>query len=67
MVNMFTSSVLDNDPLLTATEVADLFGVGRRTVARWSTAGLLPCTRTPGGHRRFRRSAIALLIAGGKR
>jgi excisionase family DNA binding protein len=44
----------DGDALLTTTEVAALFRVDRRTVARWSNEGKLLAIRTLGGHRRFR-------------
>lgn len=40
--------------LLTADEVAALFKVTRRTVARWANRGRFPgAVRTPGGHWRF--------------
>jgi MerR family transcriptional regulator, light-induced transcriptional regulator len=39
--------------LLTSAQVADLLGVTPGTVKRWTTAGLLSCVRTAGGHRRF--------------
>lgn len=44
--------------LLTAGQVADLFGVDPKTVARWADQGRLPCRRTLGGHRRFPRAAV---------
>ena len=45
----------DRDPevLLTPGEVAYLFDITPKTVGRWAEAGLLPVTRTKGGHRRF--------------
>src|SRR5699024_10615851 len=42
-------------PLLTPTEVADLFGVHVETVIRWGKKGVLSSIRTPGGRRRFCR------------
>ena len=42
-------------------------GVAPHTVRRWSASGLLPCTRTPGGHRRFSQDdvdALALQLGG---
>lgn len=42
-------------------------GVAPHTVRRWTAAGLLPCTRTPGGHRRFNQDdvdALALQLGG---
>jgi excisionase family DNA binding protein len=48
--------------LLTPAEVAALVFVDPKTVSRWAKAGKLPATRTPGGHRRFRRSDVQPLI-----
>jgi excisionase family DNA binding protein len=42
-----------NAKKLTVGQVAALFGVEPPTVRRWADAGLLPCTRTMGGDRRF--------------
>ena len=50
------------DELLTPTQVAQLFGVNPRTVTRWANSGRLGFIRTPGGHRRFRRSEITALL-----
>lgn len=41
--------------LMTPAEVAALFRVDPKTVARWSDSGKIPSIRTLGGHRRFRR------------
>lgn len=46
------------DPLLTPAEVAQLFQVDPKTVSRWADKGLVPSTRTLGGHRRFRESDV---------
>lgn len=46
----------DADPfekLFTPSEVARLFKVDTRTVARWARTGKLPYLTTMGGHRRF--------------
>lgn len=52
----------DNDRLLTPGEVADMFRVSPKTVARWASAGKITAVRTLGGHRRYRESeALALL------
>jgi len=50
------------DRLLTDREVASILGVGRRTVHRWATGGLLPRVRIE-GTTRFRSSDIRALIA----
>jgi excisionase family DNA binding protein len=39
---------------------ADLLGVHPSTVRLWSDKGLLPVHRTQGGHRRYKRSEVAL-------
>lgn len=36
-------------------------GVAPHTVRRWTASGLLPCTRTPGGHRRIREEDVEAL------
>ncbi len=51
--------------LLAPGEVAYVFGVTPKTVVRWSNAGRLPCTRTEGGHRRYRESDVRRLLAQG--
>jgi excisionase family DNA binding protein len=50
------------DRLLTASEVADIFRVDRKTVTRWAADGLIKSTRTPGGHRRFRESDVRVFL-----
>ena len=37
---------------------AQLLGVHPDTLTRWADAGLIPCWRTPGGHRRFTRADL---------
>lgn len=61
-----------DETLLTPSEVARLFRVDPKTVTRWATAGRIPSTpdgrpgsiRTVGGHRRFRGSAIKIMLDG---
>ena len=36
-------------------------GVAPHTVRRWTASGLLPCTRTPGGHRRISEEDVEAL------
>jgi excisionase family DNA binding protein len=50
--------------LLTPVEVATVFRVDPKTVARWAAAGRIKCIRTPGGHRRFRQAAVMALLDG---
>ena len=40
---------------------AELLGVSQHTLRRWADAGKVPCRRTVGGQRRFRRSDIQRL------
>ncbi len=49
--------------LLTPREVAALFGVDPKTVARWANEGQLTTVRTLGGHRRFLRDEVMTLSA----
>jgi excisionase family DNA binding protein len=51
-----TTRDVDNEPLLTPAEVAHLFRVDPKTVARWAKAGKLTSLRTLGGHHRYRES-----------
>jgi len=46
------------DEFMAMREVARLAGVGPTAVKRWTDEGLLPCVRTGGGHRRFRRGDV---------
>ncbi|RAY13224.1 MerR family DNA-binding transcriptional regulator [Actinomadura craniellae] len=48
----------DSPDLLTPAEVARMFRVDLKTVARWATAGKLNCVRTLGGHRRYHRAKV---------
>ncbi len=48
----------NDDELMTPGEVARLFGVHPKTIARWASAGRLTPARTLGGHRRYRASEV---------
>ena len=48
---------------LRSAEVAAIFQVFPKTVARWAQHGLLPCQRTLGGHRRYPEPANRGLAA----
>jgi len=52
------------DTLYTPAEVAAMFRVDPKTVARWAKAGKLPSVRTIGGHRRYRARDIQALLEG---
>lgn len=49
---------IEYDPLLTPGEVARRFRVDPKTVTRWAAAGRLASIKTPGGHRRFKKSDV---------
>jgi excisionase family DNA binding protein len=49
--------------LLTPGEVAALFRVDPKSVGRWAASGVLPFVRTPGGHRRHRKSVVDALLS----
>ena len=48
--------------LLTPAEVAAIVFVDPKTVSRWASKGKIPCTRTSGGHRRFRGADVQALV-----
>ncbi len=48
----------DPEVLLTPREVAAVFSVTPKTIARWNDAGLLVSVRTRGGHRRYPAEAV---------
>ncbi|MBD7949379.1 BldC family transcriptional regulator [Oerskovia rustica] len=52
-----------SSPFLTPGEVAAIFRVDARTVARWADSGLLTSIRTPGGQRRYPRTEIIRLAS----
>jgi excisionase family DNA binding protein len=52
----------EQEVLLTPAEVAKLFRVDPKTVARWAKAGKLTAIRTLGGHRRYRQSEVQNLL-----
>jgi len=52
----------DRGELIGTDEAARIAGVGPTAVKRWADQGLLPCIRTPGGHRRFSRSEVEALV-----
>ena len=59
---MSMSGSAEPEVLLTPAEVAKLFRVDPKTVTRWAKAGKLTAIRTLGGHRRYRRSEVQVLL-----
>lgn len=53
-----------DEELLMPGEVARLFGVDPKTVARWADAGVFEARRTAGGHRRYRAREVYALLSG---
>lgn len=55
----------EDDPLMTPGEVATSLRVDPKTVTRWADSGKLGTpVRTPGGHRRYHRSAVEAVLGG---
>lgn len=50
------------EPMLTPAQVALLLNVDVQTVARWAREGKIDAVRTPGGHRRYRRSDVEAML-----
>ena len=48
----------DQSEWMRLSEAADYIGVHFTTLRRWSDAGEMPCFKTPGGRRRFRKSDL---------
>ena len=53
---------MEQEVLLTPSEVAALFRVDPKTVTRWAKAGKLTSIRALGGHRRFKESEVKSLL-----
>jgi diguanylate cyclase (GGDEF)-like protein/excisionase family DNA binding protein len=52
----------NGDDWLRLGDAAAELGVSLNTLRRWSDAGALTCYRSPGGHRRYRRTDIEALL-----
>lgn len=58
-----TRITLDDYPdMMTPAEVATVFGVDPKTVARWAKARKLTAIRTLGGHRRYQKTEVKGLL-----
>ncbi|WP_250495450.1 GAF domain-containing protein [Caballeronia sp. GAWG1-1] len=58
-----SSEAMESDPILTTRQAAEILGVSVRTVQTWVEEGAIESWKTPGGHRRVRKSAVAALRA----
>lgn len=61
---MSSSSSSDDDRRVALGEGARLIGVHPTTLRRWANDGLVPCTRTPRGQRRFRVGDLRAVLEG---
>lgn len=59
---MQTTEDSTTDAAITSTEAARLLGVSVSTAQLWMESGVLESWKTPGGHRRARRSAVLSLL-----
>ncbi len=62
-----TARVRTPSPWMTIHEASALIGVSPATLRRWCDQGDVKAFTTPGGHRRFSRSAILGLVPAGRR
>lgn len=61
---MSDSAEKPSDSWLRLSEAADYLGVHFTTLRRWADDGKVPCIRTPGGRRRFKREELAAFLDG---
>lgn len=52
----------DHDPALTTRDAARLLGISVSTAQKWIESGAIESWKTPGGHRRMRRTAVLRLL-----
>ena len=57
-----SNETVAGERLMTPGEVADLFRVSPKTVARWASAGKITAVRTLGGHRRYPEAEAQALL-----
>ncbi len=57
---------MSDSVLMTTREAAATLGVGPSSVKRWADSGVLPCVKTPGGHRRYPRAAVLAMLESGE-
>ena len=62
VTGMANEAKMANKTIYTTHEVARLLHVNPRSVINWIEQNLLPCYRTPGGHRRIRREDLLVFV-----
>ena len=62
MVTKAQSGAAAGKTWLRLTAAAGVLGVSEHTLRRWADAGRVPCRRSPGGQRRFRRADLERLM-----
>ncbi len=60
---MFDKDPIQNEPLLTATELAKKLGRPRGTIYAWASRGLIPSIEIPGTGRLYYESQVRAHIA----
>jgi len=60
---MKRSPIPDLEPVFSTRDVAKMFGVTPVTIRNWADEGRLDGFKHPGGHWRFRLSAVKALLA----
>lgn len=53
---------MNHRDLISTDEAGRIAGVGPSSIKRWADNGMLPCVKTPGGHRRFDRFELELFL-----
>lgn len=61
-LNDVISTDSPDDPTVTTRDAAELLGISVSTAQKWIESGALVSWKTPGGHRRMRRSAVLALL-----
>src|SRR5262245_1493988 len=59
---MTNEAKMANKTIYTTHEVSRLLQVNPRSIINWIEHGLLPCYRTPGGHRRIQREDLLVFL-----
>jgi excisionase family DNA binding protein len=52
-----------SNQIITPMVASRILDIHPATLTAWAESGRIPCTRTPGGHRRYRLADVNLLAA----